>query len=527
MRALAIATGLFLLASSAGCGDGASRRSGYVYWVSYDGGLARTVNEVSADGGHVTALASDPDVPKSVRSVVVDGSHVYWVDEGAVKEVPLDGGRVTTLVSGQATPVSVAVDKRHVYWLNSGVGNFTGTVNEAPLDGGHVTTLARGQELPRSLAVDGSHVYWVDGGGCDVCGIVEKVPIGGGRVTTLADGVNTPISVAVSGGHVYWIGRLLGTVNEVPVGGGRVTALARGQNGPVSLAVNGTHVYWVNYYDGTVNEIPLDGGTITTLARGQSYPSAVAVNGSDVYWVDEGLGSDGTVNEVPLGGGRVTTLASGQNGAGSVAVAPSHARVVRPEGAARPAGMIGPTRRVAMIGSIGDGPTGEFGPTGDYEAYNSNQHTDVPRIGPILLSATGLAAEGRLIGQRIYWAGPKRGFSYEFTRDTAGNIYVAYLPQGARDGAPGQFLIVGTYPFISAYDTLVQWHGGVAHGPGRSLVYTKPDHPNNALIAFRGDCPKSKWAQGCGLPYEIEVHDPAVSARVALQSGQVTVKPVG
>ena len=41
------------------------------------------------------------------------------------------------------------MDARHIYWANSG----NGTINEAPLTGGPVTTLVTGQISPVGVAV--------------------------------------------------------------------------------------------------------------------------------------------------------------------------------------------------------------------------------------------------------------------------------------------------------------------------------------------------------------------------------------
>jgi hypothetical protein len=183
------------------------------------------------------------------------------------------------------------------------------------------------------------------------------------------------------------------------------------------------------------------------------------------------------------------------------------------------------------------GPTGNISPDGELPAPE-------PTIGPILMSRDELKAEAKRFGQPIYWAGPKKGFSYEFTRTKYGDIYVRYLPQGVGAGAPGeQFLIVATYPFLEAYASIdlvgavfvsghVGWtwpHGHLAvAGPHRSLFYSPPGHRKSVLIAFRGaDCPDyHTWvAYGC-VDYEIEVYDPGPDpATVDAQSGRI--RPVG
>jgi hypothetical protein len=73
-----------------------------------------------------------------------------------IAEAPLTGGRPDRpgphgagKPSKFTVPAGVAVDGGHVYWANSG----TGTINEAPLTGGPVTTLVTGQPSPVGVAV--------------------------------------------------------------------------------------------------------------------------------------------------------------------------------------------------------------------------------------------------------------------------------------------------------------------------------------------------------------------------------------
>src|SRR4051812_6387446 len=59
------------------------------------------------------------------------------------------------------------------------------------------------------------------------------------------------------------------------------------------------------------------------------------------------------------------------------------------------------------------------------------------------------------VGHEIFWAGPKRGYTYELTRTTEGNIYIRYLPPGVPVGAgSADFLAVGTYPQADAFATI-------------------------------------------------------------------------
>jgi hypothetical protein len=132
-------------------------------------------------------------------------------------------------------------------------------------------------------------------------------------------------------------------------------------------------------------------------------------------------------------------------------------------------------------------------------------------LGPWALSGNRLHAEALTLGQPMYWAGPKRGVRYEFWRTTNNRIFIRYLPKGVRAGAPGQkYLIIGTYPVSNAYRAVKKLDGSVK-GPGRSVVWVRPNDPRSVLIAWPG------------VPYEVEVYDPRpANAATVAQSGQVS-----
>jgi hypothetical protein len=132
-------------------------------------------------------------------------------------------------------------------------------------------------------------------------------------------------------------------------------------------------------------------------------------------------------------------------------------------------------------------------------------------IGPVAVSASGLATLGRSVGQPIYWAGPRKGYLYELKRDADGNVYVRYLPSGVKVGAPGGFLTVATYPFAGAFQALENvkdaQHVSIPRG-GLALIgqtYKKSIH-----LAFPN------------VDYQVEVYDPsAARALEIVTSGQV------
>lgn len=138
------------------------------------------------------------------------------------------------------------------------------------------------------------------------------------------------------------------------------------------------------------------------------------------------------------------------------------------------------------------------------------------QIGPKAETKTQLMAQATVLGQPVYWAGPMRGFHYEFWRLTNDHIFVRYLPQRVKAGASGaHYLIIGTYPYANAYSRLKELaKGRGVNGPRGSFVFVRPNFPKSVLIA---------WPH---VDFEVEVYDPhpAKAAAVA-ESGQVL--PVG
>jgi hypothetical protein len=64
--------------------------------------------------------------------------------------------------------------------------------------------------------------------------------------------------------------------------------------------------------------------------------------------------------------------------------------------------------------------------------------------GPALVSQTQLEELASSSTEPIYWAGPRKGFSYELTRTADGRTYVRYLPHGVPAGdRRAEFLVVG------------------------------------------------------------------------------------
>ena len=103
------------------------------------------------------------------------------------------------------------------------------------------------------------------------------------------------------------------------------------------------------------------------------------------------------------------------------------------------------------------------------------------------------------LGQPIYWAGPRSGYTYEYTRNADGAIYVRDLPPGVDVGDDrANFLIIATYPFDNAFAGLEQQaHGQEIRVEDGGIVLVQASYPESVHVAFPG------------VDYQVEVYDPA------------------
>jgi hypothetical protein len=150
-------------------------------------------------------------------------------------------------------------------------------------------------------------------------------------------------------------------------------------------------------------------------------------------------------------------------------------------------------------------------------AQQASSSTDV--------SARDLRALVGALGRPVYWAGPQRGVTYEFTETADRRIYIRYLPTGVRAGTPHPYLTVGSYPVVNAFAVTraAAGHPDVVklHVSGGVGFYAKT-RPTNAYVAYPG------------TNTQIEVYDPSGAAlkkvvtagRIRLVASSTATPPV-
>ena len=117
------------------------------------------------------------------------------------------------------------------------------------------------------------------------------------------------------------------------------------------------------------------------------------------------------------------------------------------------------------------------------------------------VSARSLRALGAQLGRPVYWVGPERGVTYEFTETADRRVYVRYLPAGVSAGSPKSFLTVGTYPEANAFavTSAAARRTGSVRLPvgGGGVAFYSASRPTNVYLAFPGSAA------------QIEIFDPA------------------
>ena len=281
------------------------------------------------------AAPPDPSIPVTLAdgqrhpsAVVVGGESVHWVnagiegaEDGEVKKAPVAGGSPVVLVSHQAYPSALAIDRGvelpFLYWVNEG----TGAIAKARADrASSPTRLITWPGARSGLSVYGSDLYFSSAGGL----VLRISAEDGGAAQLVADPKGDPLRVAADSTGVYWTDRANGEVLQRPAEGGPPEPLASDQKSPTALLVDAPSVYWLNagtaeaaYEDGAVMRVSQDGGDAVALAQDQKLPYAIASDAETIYWTNKG---DGTVMRVSKSGAGLAVLASGQRNPVAIAV---------------------------------------------------------------------------------------------------------------------------------------------------------------------------------------------------------------
>jgi hypothetical protein len=136
--------------------------------------------------------------------------------------------------------------------------------------------------------------------------------------------------------------------------------------------------------------------------------------------------------------------------------------------------------------------------------------------GPALVSQTQLEELASSSAQPIYWAGPRKGFSYELTRTADGRrTYVRYLPHGVAAGdRRAEFLVVGTYERPYAFRDLS--HAGTRAGAGSVKL------ARGGVLVFTERRPHSAYFSYPGGSNQVEVFAPSgATARALVLHGEI------
>lgn len=149
---------------------------------------------------------------------------------------------------------------------------------------------------------------------------------------------------------------------------------------------------------------------------------------------------------------------------------------------------------------------------GRLAAFGGPSGSTAPK--PIAASPARLRSLVKRLGRPIYWAGPRRGYTYEVRRTPERKVYIRYLPPGVPVGSRRSYLTVATYPFPGAFAaiqrTAKRKHQVKIRLAGGGLGVMDARNPNNVHLAYPGS------------DYQVEVFDPSGRARRVATSGRIT-----
>jgi hypothetical protein len=303
------------------------------------------------------------------------------------------------------------------------------------------------------------------------------------------------IAIAVAAGLILWL-----AVRNKGSDGAKAVSAAELQ----SLAISVGHpIFWLGQQDGDTNELTRksDGSIIVRYL-----PPGVGIGAQGEYWsvatypypaafaAIQRVSRGGGVTQIKLAHGGLAEYAN-TNRNNVHAAYPGYAYQVE---VFAPGGQAAALVQAGRLTSFG-GPKG-----------GSATSTAQPKAA----SLADLKSLAGSLRHPLYWAGPKKGYTYELNRNPNGTVFIRYLPPGVKVGASQQYLSVATYPFpgaLAAIQRTAKEKGQTTITlAGGGLAVFNPKTPTNVHLAYPG------------LNYQVEVFDPAGKARQLVASGRVT-----
>ena len=138
-----------------------------------------------------------------------------------------------------------------------------------------------------------------------------------------------------------------------------------------------------------------------------------------------------------------------------------------------------------------------------------------PATSATAASVADLKSLARRLGHPIYWAGRRRGYTYEVTENSAGAVFVRYLPPGVAVGAKDAYPTVVTYPFPQALAAIRR----VAKGDKAGVIKLS----GGGLAAIDGQYPKSIHLAYPHSDFQVEVFAPSPAQARRLVASQKIV----
>jgi hypothetical protein len=300
------------------------------------------------------------------------------------------------------------------------------------------------------------------------------------------------VAIAVALGLILWL-----ALRDTGSGSGKAVSASDLQK----LAVSVKHpVWWLGQVDGDTNELTRkSNGTIIV----RYLPPGVAVGAQGQYWsvatypfqgayegIRRALKAGGATQMKLAHGGLAEYLNTNPNNVHAAYPGyPYQVEVFAPGGQA--VALV----KQGKLTSFGGPQGGVIGPK------------------PKAASSAALKSLAGSLGHPIYWAGPKKGYTYELNRNPNGSLFIRYLPPGVRVGTKRSYLSVATYPFTDAIAGIRR----VATQKGQQTIKVA----GGGLAVFNPKIPTDIHLAYPGSNFQVEVFDPAGKARQIVAAGLI------